>query len=201
MSLKHPFSALVVGPSGSGKTQFVVKLIKNAGKVIDPPPERIVWCYSVFQNAYEEFPQIEFIEGLPNISIFDGKQRVLLILDDLMEKANDDRITQIFTKHSHHLNISVLFLTQNLFFKGTRTISLNTNYFILFKNVRDTTQIGILGRQMFGNKSHFLTEAYRDATSKPYSYLFLDMKPDTDEEMRVRSGIFPLETQYAYIPK
>src|SRR5215469_9242403 len=147
---KHPFSVIVTGPSGSGKTQFALRLIDNIKEMVSPSIEKILWCYGVYQDIFDKFPNIEFHEGLPDLSIFDGKHRTLLILDDLMQET-DARVTQIFTKLSHHKNLSVLYLTQNLFFKGqhTRTISLNANYIILFKNVRDATQIANLARQMF----------------------------------------------------
>jgi hypothetical protein len=45
----------------------------------------------------------------------------------------------LFTKKSHHRNISVMYIEQNLFHKGKnhRTISLNAHYMVLFKNPRD----------------------------------------------------------------
>ena len=71
----------------------------------------------------------------------------------------------------------------------------------LFKNPRDATQVATLGRQMYPGKSKFLIEAFKDATQKPYGYLFLDMKPETEEIYRVRTNIFPNERQYVYLPK
>ena len=43
-SLNYPFSMLVSGGRGVGKTEFTKKLLKT--KFIDPPPERIIWCYA-----------------------------------------------------------------------------------------------------------------------------------------------------------
>ena len=42
----HPFTCMVVGMTGSGKTVWVQSLIQQGQNVIDPPPERIIWCYS-----------------------------------------------------------------------------------------------------------------------------------------------------------
>src|SRR6218665_2192750 len=100
-------------------------------------------------------------------------------------------------------NVSVLYLTQNLFYKGkhTRTISLNAHYMVIFKNVRDTTQIANLARQMLPEQSNFMMEAFRDATLVPFGYLLIDFKPDTDERCRLRTNKFPGETQYVYIRK
>jgi len=40
----------------------------------------------------------------------------LLVLDDLMaEGGNDKRVLDLFTKHSHHQNVTVLYLCQDIF--------------------------------------------------------------------------------------
>ena len=204
MSLQHPFTAIISGPTGCGKTQFTINLIKHAAEMISPSPEQIVWCYGVYQEAFQSLVGVRFVEGLPDVSEFDGSMRTLLVIDDLMHEV-DDRITQIFTRGSHHKNISILFLTQNIFHssKHNRTINLNSQYIVLFKNPRDVGQVGYLGRQMFAkNGSQFLSEAFEDATSRSYGYLFLDLKANTDPQLRVRTNIFPNESpQYAYLPK
>jgi hypothetical protein len=59
-------------------------------------------------------------------------------------------LVDIFTKYSHHKNMSVIFTVQNIFHqkKGQRDISLNTMYLILMKNPRDMAQIIYLARQL-----------------------------------------------------
>ena len=202
MNFKHPFTAIIAGPSGSGKTVFTRKLIEHASRIIDPPPQRIVWCYGIYQPFFNEMKSVEFIEGVPDVNLFDGQQRTLLILDDLMHET-DDRVSQIFTRVSHHKSLSVLYLTQNLFYKTkqNRTMSLNAHYLVLFKNPRDMTQVSHLAAQMYPGKSKYMIESYRDATSIPFSYLLVDLKSDTEEKMRLRSNIFPGETTYVYVSK
>ena len=199
---KHPFSAILSGPSGCGKTQFTLRFIDNLQYMINPTVDKIVWCFGLYQDIFDKYPQIQFLEGLPDLNIFDGKEKTLLILDDLMSEI-DERVTKIFTKISHHRDVSVLFLTQNLFYKSkhTRTISLNAHYLILFKNVRDSTQIANLARQMFPGKSNFMLEAFSDATMVPFGYLLVDLRSDTDERCRLRTNIFPGETKYVYVRK
>lgn len=198
--LQHPFTAIVAGPTGSGKTQFCLKLVKHCP--IEPPPQRIIWCYGVWQEAFDSVDGVEFYEGMPEMSLFDKRIPTLLILDDLMMDVSDTTV-EIFTRGSHHSNISVVYITQNLFSSGkqNRTISLNTHYIVAFKNPRDNTQIGVLARQMFPRKWKYMMDAFGDATSIPYSYLFIDLKPTTDDRYRLRSGIFPDETNYIYVHK
>ena len=92
---------------------------------------------------------------------FDGKQHTLMIVDDLILETNQ-LVANIFTKILHHRNISVLCLTQNVFYKNkyTRTISLNAHSLVLFKNPRDAGQFAALARQMYPNTWKFAVEAY-----------------------------------------
>ena len=198
LTWQHPFCAIVAGPSGSGKTHFVKKFIENANLIMNPPPLNITYCYGAYQAMFDEMSAVEFHEGLPDHKTL--QPRTLLIIDDLMTEA-DQRVTNIFTKHSHHQGVSVMFLTQNIFYKGARTMSLNAHYLVLFKNPRDASQITFLARQIFPLKSKFMIEAYEDGTSGPYSFLVLDLKPTTSDKMRLRSGIFPGDAHYAYAPR
>jgi hypothetical protein len=196
---KHPFTSVVSGPTGCGKTIFVFKIIENMKDMITPTPSLVVYCYGEYQPMFDNYPQIEFHEGLPDTSMFDGTP-TLLILDDLMSEANDS-VTSLFTKVSHHRNISVVFLTQNIFYKNLRTISLNSHYIVLFKNPRDAGQVTILARQMYPNNSKFVIDAFKDATSTPHSYLLFDLRPEQDEKLRLRSNIFPDQDQCVYVKK
>ena len=197
----HPFTAIIAGPSSSGKSMFCMRLIRNAKECIAPPPERIVYCYSVYQPLFDQFPDVEFVEGLPDLNMFDGVKRTLLIIDDLMHETNET-VSKLFTRVSHHKNASVVYLTQNLFNnnKHNRTISLNAHYIILFKNVRDATQVQCLARQMFPRKSEAMMQGYKDATGKPYGYLLVDLTQPMDDRYRLRTKIFPGEDGEVYVP-
>ena len=125
------------------------------------------------------------------------------MLDDLIAET-DGRVTDLFTKKSHHSNTSVIYLVQNLFpkHKESRTIRLNAQYMVVFKNPRDTSQVTHLAKQMHPGRVKFVQEAFKDATSVPYGYLLVDLKQDTPEDMRLRTTILPDDTvQYVYVPK
>ena len=80
LPLTHPFTSIVCGPIGSGKTRWIFRLIENADKMINPSPTRILYCYGEYQSLFAEYPKVEFNEGLPDISQFDGKEPTLLII-------------------------------------------------------------------------------------------------------------------------
>ena len=115
----------------------------------------------------------------------------------------DGRVTDLFTKKSQHSNTSVIYLVQNLFSrnKEIRTISLNTQYMVVFNNPRDASQITNLAKQMYPGRVKFVQEAFANATSTPYWYLLVDLKQDTPEDLRLRTSILPDDVvQYVYMP-
>ena len=119
---------MVAGMTGSGKTVWVQSLLQQAQTVIDQPPrERIIWCYSQWQPAYTQLlmmiPTIEFVKGIPasleNDSYLDVNIHNLIIIDNQMNEAGkDNRIVNLFIKGSHHRNLSVIYIVQNLFHQG-----------------------------------------------------------------------------------
>ena len=190
--LAHPLTCIVSGSTGSGKSVSTLKLIEHAQEIISPPPERILFCYDDYQKIFDNYPGVEFHDGWPEVSSFDGKKRTLLVMDDLMT-STDDRVVDIYTKISHHRNLSVVYLTQNLIYKNkqTRKLSLNSHYIVLFKNAHDETKVANLARQIYPGKNAFMIEAFKNATSAPYGYLLIDLKQATDDKLRLRTGIFP----------
>lgn len=86
-----------------------------------------------------------------------------------------------------------MMLTQNVFHKGIRscTISLNSNYLVLFKNPQDKLQINILAQQLFVSQNFFWGEGFEDATKDPCGYLVIDLTPSCQEQYRLRLGVLP----------
>ena len=143
--LQHPFTCIVAGCTQSGKTVWVKTLLENVQKTISPTPQRIIWCYGQWQPLYFDMmrtmPGIEFNEGIPDDiddpDYLDVSQRNLIVLDDLMaQSGKEKRIADLFTRGSHHRNLSVIYIVQNIFHQGKemRNISLNAHYIVLFKS-------------------------------------------------------------------
>jgi hypothetical protein len=189
--LKQPFRLICAGASGVGKTWFVKDFIQHIDTVVDGGFDHIIYCYSENQPLYEqlkvESPEIIWIEGFgEDIDSYlgDVNKRKLLIVDDQMcEGATSPFLLSLFTKRSHHTNTSVIFITQNIFFQGKycRSISLNATCFCIFKNPRDQRQVSSLASQICPWNVKFVREIYYDATKLPFSYLFIDLRPDLPE--------------------
>ena len=155
-------------------------------------------CYGEYQMLYETVDGVDFQQGLPDLDKLDPREKHLIILDDLIDES-DQRVASLFMK-SHHRNISVMYIVQNLFHRGKhhRTISLNAHYMVFFKNPRDVSQIMALAHQMYPQRTKYFLEAYTAATAQPNGYLVIDMKQETLDILRLRSHNFPVEKQIAY---
>lgn len=198
---------MVAGPTGSGKTRFTIDLLLH--NMFTEKPSTIMYCYGVFQPLFNDIPlsNVVWHEGLPSletIETMNDDSFKIIILDDLMEKIlrNVD-MQNLFTKHCHHYNITVIFLTQNVSACGpyARNISLNTHILVLFANKRDESQCRYLARQLFPGNGQGFIEAYEDATGKPYGYLVVDCHPQTPRDIKLRTNIFPGQTTICYIKR
>jgi hypothetical protein len=92
----------ICGPSFCVKTVWLQQLLVS--KSIQPPIQRIVWCYGQWQSAYEQMsrtlPNVEFVRGIPNDlerdSYFYTSVNNLIVLDDLMTVSkNDNRVSDL----------------------------------------------------------------------------------------------------------
>ena len=167
---------------------FTNNILENANGMFQKPPVKIFFCLSVWQPIYdkmnEKIKNIEFHKGLPNMDTLsqwgDLQGHKMVVLDDLMmDSADSSEIVHLMCVGSHHHQITVIHILQNLFHKGKamRTASLNCHYFVLFRNYRDQLQVQTLGRQIFPGQLKYFMDAYLKATSIPYGYLCIDLNP------------------------
>ena len=122
------------------------------------------------------------------------KKHDVVVIDDLFTEATKENdFTNLFTKVARHREVTVIFITQNLFHQGGqhRTRNLNVHYLVIFKNPRDSTVLDFLARQAYPSNRNFLMDAFKDATNNiPHGYLFLDFTQSCKDELRVRTDIF-----------
>ena len=110
----------------------------------------------------------------------------------MTEAKCDQRIADLFTKGSHHRNISIVYLTQNVFSQGRfcRVIALNTQYLVLFNIPINRQQVATLARRIYSSTCARFMRKFEDATARPYGYLVLDLKSSTSEQDRLQTDIF-----------
>ena len=161
----------VCGPTQSGKTHKIVEIVDNIDDVIRPTPDKLLYLYTAEQPSYDKIKEIirnkpttsklktfEFIDCtkcIPTVADIKTKlgEATLLVLDDLMvlamtTKENSDNLNNLASRDSHHLNISVMFVCQNLNYGcgKLRNVQINSQYHLVFNNHTDTRDIELIAK-------------------------------------------------------
>ena len=198
---KTPSSILIVGPSGCGKTCFTESLLlDHLEELFVNPPTTIHYCYGAWQDGFRDMKDagVQFHEGVPTTFHLQKwfPKGGLLVLDDLMVEGGEDKeLLDLFTKHSHHQNITVLYLCQDMFPPGkyAKSISRNAHYVIAFKNPRDQLGMRNLLLQAFPTCWQDMMDLYQKVTERPFGYTVLDLHPASDDRKRVFSHLLTHE--------
>ena len=200
---KLPAAVQISGPSNVGKSVFVSKVLKFRQQLIVPPPEIIFYCGSMDQpKLYEQLQKdcgnsIVFLHGLSDLEKikFDPSVAHVIVLDDLMyEVGNSEFASNLFTKFTHHGNILLIFVTQNIYFKSKfmPTINRNIKYNVVFRNKRFRHELETLARQSLGiSPKHIHTIMEMAAVDNTHPYIVLDLQNDTPEHLAIVTNIFP----------
>ena len=112
---------------------------------------------------------VRFNKVVPEDFISSNSEPCFVTFDDLLNDIYSNQVCELFTRGSHHKNISVILITQILFQQGRfcRDISLNSHYILALKNGRDKKQLMFLASDMYHEDTIGLYNAYRDAHKKP----------------------------------
>ena len=206
ITLKIGTAMMLAGPSSCGKSSFVKNLIMSRDILFNKPSLNVYIVCSNVQNIYEDMVKNKNVKKIfykmPSkneiLQIAKYGRRTggtILILDDLLTEIakNNMLIQEIFTEMAHHQKLTVVLCVQNLFYQNGifRTLSLNSGYLVPFKNPRDMKQINFIAYRSYAMDSEVVIKAYKDATYKPYSYLFMDFTQTTPDFLRLKTDIFP----------
>ena len=184
---------MVCGPSHAGKSSFVMQLLDLRHEMFRDIPKRVVWCYGIYQHeVIQRLHEKGYETHRDIISESEIRPHDVIVLDDLLhESKNSQDVTTMFTRAAHHKPCFIIFIMQNLFPPGkeSRTRSLNTHYYTIFKNLRDKLQFEMLARQVAPHKSKALIDVYMDATEAAHGYLFIDFTQECPDIYRYRTNI------------
>lgn len=123
-------------------------------------------------------------------------RKVCLIFDDLMKEiADGDVLDDIFTKMSHHGNISCINITQNLFFQGKGRGNLthyrNTQVLVLFRSILDQSYINTVATRMgLEGKTKRAFKKMCERVQKKYRYIVIRGDSESSPLLRYSSDLF-----------
>ena len=190
---KAPSSISILGPSGCGKTCFTESLLlDHLEELFVNPPFTIHYCYRALLDGFQDmkYASVHFHEGIPETDRLKSwfPKAGLLVLDDLKAEGGEDKeLLNLFTKHSHYQNITVLYLCLDMFPPGkyAKSISRNAHYIVAFKNPRDQLGIRNLLLQAFPACWQDMMDVYQKVTKRSFGYVALDLHPSSADRKRV----------------
>ena len=124
-----PFTAIISGASGTGKTEWIKKLLKYKAQLINNEPKHVLYCYGEINPEIMKLKHegIELFNGVPTkADITERPSNMLLILDDLITDIDPKFLEVLYTRGSHHWNVSVITVTQNLFDRNLKVARINS---------------------------------------------------------------------------
>ena len=221
---QHPFNCIVAGPSQSGKSTFVKNLLNNNDVLITNIFEYVVLVsgpkikkdgvFSLLVDVLKEklivieidsiySSQKQFEDEFPNYlrTFLQEKKSIpgCIIFDDLMSRlAKCDLLVTLFTEISSHFNVSIIHITQNLFYSvGGRNASVhttlysNTHYLILFKNLMDNRILSTVSRRL-GSTSQKINQIMQlmDDIVTQFRYVIIHGRLSGPKLLKFTSDIF-----------
>jgi hypothetical protein len=203
LKLDVPCGIMVSGTTKSGKTTYILTMLKFARELFKRFPASRLYCYGTENDTLRSFINAGCVlhKGLPSEEVIDKLPKpAIIILDDLMIDAKSKYLEDLYTRQVHHKDLILFFVTQYLFVPHARIARANTQYFVFMKAPMDQLSIRNIGYQWYPLDKNFLKSAYKQATDRKYGYLFSDMSPGANDQLRHRTNIFPGEQMEIFLP-
>lgn len=206
LKIKLPSNMIISGATSSGKTTWLIKFLRHASALIEPPPKSILYAFGQVHDKLAEIESlgshVHILNGIPTDEDLHRLEKpALVVLDDLLTSMSKSYLERLFMIKSHHMNLCCVLLTQNLFDPIIKTARQNSHYFVLLNSLSSNLSTRVIGQHLFPRRLDFFMSAYSQATEKkPFGYLFLSAHPQTSSIVRLRTGIFPDEQPVVYLP-
>lgn len=224
--LKLPAIFAVIGSSRSGKTTWVRNLFRNLHDNIPNCPEivSLILVFRHYQPLYQEivnhikdlYPavSIKIFEEWPEKEILERefwpptneRQQSLIIIDDVGYMIKGEAFEALCRGISHHCNVSVFFLSQDLSSESKRVKNAlkNANYFVLTKSSQHGPLLRDLQMKLFPYQKGYLSFAYEELLTKsceggPYGYCVIDKQVSTEPKYSVKTGVLHGENGYIFM--
>ncbi len=219
--IRCPARLMALGPSMAGKSTLLLNLVcsdvweENFPKVVFTAPlanEDSHYINKLREKCEAGGKELLVLDRLPEIEElknFAEGGPLLLLVDDVLGYKNPEGLTDLFTLHSHHNNITCCICVQNPFIKTAKldlvTLSRNVTGRLVLFQLSDWSVYKHLNSKIFPEKKNFLLDCLNTARTRyglPYVYINTDPFSGLDrryicytglcDEERARFGGSPL---------
>lgn len=188
---------IIIGTNAS-ENQIFFNL--SADLINDGIPVVEIWelkkMFDTKKKQKEDFPLK--LDALLSKFHSEGKKGCI-ILDDLMQEMGDnDFLTSAFTRLSTHFNLSVIYITQNLFFKGQKasnstTVYRNCKHLVLFESRNDKTVLSFIAQKIGHGRA---MRTFLEAALENFRYIVINFDLKRDKRIQFTADIFREDTLF-----
>lgn len=211
----HPTQIIISGPTKAGKTTLTTQILCNREKMFPEPGLREIYWFYTMESSTERIRDqllgVNFIQGHPTLhklESMDASVPKLVVLDDMQDmtdkKSTFEELKKLFTAVSHHCNMSVIFIVQDIYVNKNMTRLANqAENLLAMCNGASAYQLPKLSNKLFGpGHEPFIRWAMSDVRShSSHGYLLLSTGADVPECYKVRSKILPSDQNTFYVKK
>ncbi len=179
---------LVVGKSASGKSVLVNRIIEKRNQLYAGTIQQVLYI-SPQPVATITAPNVKFLRRVPDKI----PPNSLVIVDDAMLDVDIlKRVCQLAIRDIHHSGSHLILIVQRLYVDNPhyRVIVDQMTHILLFKLTKGFHTLSRFVRDVFpSSHKEYFWSAYHQATSRPYSYLLVDVSGDAPQDECLYSDI------------
>lgn len=216
---RHPSNIIIGGSTQSGKTYFLMKILKEQERYWDVEKiDTLHVFYREMQDSYLEMKKLMKERGgkfemteAANFPTADevtkGKDKTkvnVVVIDDMLakigDKRNSDAFTDTFIRVSHHQNISIIVILQDVYHQNLKTGRRNSQYFVFLRSTLLMNSVcNILNECLKVRGGETKKKEVKDdilalSLKEQYDHLIVDVHPKTHTDMMFVHNIFGLTT-------
>ena len=189
----HPTRAIFCGNTGLGKSNAMLNCFLQVQSSRRPFKEVHVICCDVGSKEWDAIEPTTKRETLPDVDEFDGKKKVLILIDDWdttkISKDEQKRLSKLFRYGSTHLNISIYMSYQSTFHVPTIARRCS-NLWNIWRPSSDN-ELKMIGERC-GLKPEDITAIFDNICTHFRDFLTVDLT--TNSPAKLRKSIFtPIE--------
>ena len=157
------------------------------------PHKKCIFYYKIWQTLYTELEK-EFEGKIIFKKIFKREKIVrvkncFIVLDDFLTQLTSEFL-DMFLVGNHHKNLTVVFLTQELFFNDVlKTIRRNTDFFVFLGSLDKNSVFRVLASDLDTLEMERFKNGFKKIMKKPYRHILYDRFPTTYTTLRVKHDV------------
>lgn len=193
-AFRTPSNILISAATQCGKSVFLRDILLHKNGLFLNAPNKCVFYYKVWQTIYDDIRQ-HFEGKVVFLNIFKAKsieklEHCFVVFDDFLSDLNKEFL-DIFLVSSHQKKLTVIFLSQSLYYDNMlKIIRRNSHYYIFLSQLDASSVYRLMANDITGkalSKFRYAFEYIMNETL--YTHIIYDRNPATKTSLRMKYDI------------